>query len=85
MRFRVFLVAITDDGRTLEGEPRMELVEGAESRNGGSKEGVGVWSALGARGSRELEGMSRSCGGESGEASSVRSMILRLLVRKISR
>jgi len=48
---------MTEDGLTLEGDARMELVEGAESRNGGSSEGVGVWSAFGAeRGSRELEG-----------------------------
>ena len=64
MRLRVFLVAITDEGRVLEGDPRMELFEGAESRNGGSREGVGVWSALGARGSRGVGGRSRSCGGE---------------------
>jgi len=48
----------------LEGDPRMELVEGAESRNGGSREGVGVWSALGASGSSGAGGRSRSCGGE---------------------
>jgi len=57
----VFLVATTDDGLTLEGDPRMELAEGAESRKDGSKEGVGVWSALRAeRWSRGLEGISRS-------------------------
>ena len=61
----MFLVAITEEGRTLEGEPRMEFVEGAESRKGGSKEGVGVWSALGAaRGSSELEERARSCWGD---------------------
>ena len=58
-------MATTEDGLTLEGDPRMELVDGAESRNGGSSERVGVWSALGvARGSRELVGRSRSCGGD---------------------
>ena len=53
----------------------MELVEGAESRSGGSREGVGVWSALGARGSWGRDWRSRSCGGEGWKASSVRSMV----------
>ena len=44
--FRVFLVAITDEGLILEGETRMELEEGAESLSGGSREGVGVCSVL---------------------------------------
>jgi len=42
---------MTDEGLVLEGDPRMELAEGAESRNGGSKDGVGVLSGFVARGS----------------------------------
>jgi len=57
----VFLVATTDVGLTLEGDPRMELAEGAESRKGSPRKGVGVWSALGAEnGTRGFEEISRS-------------------------